>query len=218
MALKQVLRTFNQNNKRLNSIHKCGFSTNFKEINGIITEIDIFDTILDDYKSVINDQYNPYKNHCYRVINYFNLFWPINTTNNNIILEKVALSAVFHDIGLWTENTVDYIDPSVHEAQEYLKNNNKTDMIKDVSSMIDLHHKIRSIDMSEYPNNGELIETFRKSDWIDVTQGMLRFGLNKNDIKNIQITFPNLGFHDNLNRLAKQAVMNRQNPIPMYKW
>jgi hypothetical protein len=34
--------------------------------------------------------------------------------------EKIAIAGVFHDLGIWTNKTFDYIAPSVVLAREYL--------------------------------------------------------------------------------------------------
>ena len=34
---------------------------------------------------------------------------------------KIAVAAVFHDIGIWSNKTFDYLEPSVALAREYLK-------------------------------------------------------------------------------------------------
>jgi hypothetical protein len=43
----------------------------------------------------------------------------------------------------------------------------------------------------------------RKADWIDATKGNIRQGMSKAAIAKVEATFPNLGFHDTLLRLAK---------------
>jgi len=35
-------------------------------------------------------------------------------------VEKIAAAAVFHDLGIWTDRTFDYIAPSIAIAREYL--------------------------------------------------------------------------------------------------
>jgi hypothetical protein len=48
-----------------------------------------------------------------------------------------------------------------------------------------------------------VIEACRKADWIDASQGLLRKGLARPDIRAVEAVFPNLGFHATLLRLAK---------------
>jgi hypothetical protein len=54
---------------------------------------------------------------------------------------------------------------------------------------------------------------------VDATQGVRRFTLTRADVKSVQAAFPNLGFHNNLVRLAwGQFLRHPLNPLPMMKW
>ena len=35
-------------------------------------------------------------------------------------LNKGAVAVAFHDLGIWTDNTLDYLPPSVNRAKTYL--------------------------------------------------------------------------------------------------
>jgi hypothetical protein len=64
-----------------------------------------------------------------------------------------------------------------------------------------------------------LVEVFRKGDWVDATKGLRRFGLPKSLVVEVQSAFPNLGFHNNLVRIAMKEFWKRPlNPLPMMKW
>ena len=70
------------------------------------------------------------------------------------------------------------------------------DLLRDA---IHWHHKI-------YPYTGphrDIIEACRKADWIDASKGMLRKGISRAAIREVEAAFPNLGFHNTLGRLAK---------------
>ena len=41
------------------------------------------------------------------------------------------------------------------------------------------------------------------ADWIDASKGMLRKGIGRAAIREVEAAFPNLGFHNSLMRLAK---------------
>ncbi|WP_211183449.1 hypothetical protein [Thalassotalea sp. Y01] len=61
------------------------------------------------------------------------------------------------------------------------------------------HHKI-----SPYTGPHQtVIEACRKADWIDASKGMICKGLDKRIIADVEVAFPNLGFHDTLLRHAK---------------
>ena len=107
------------------------------------------------------------------------------------------------------------LEPSIALAREYLKRSGRPEWRDEISEMIDLHHKFRAVKNSRYP----LVEVFRKGDWVDATQGMRRFTLTRADVKSVQAAFPNLGFHNNLVRLAwGQFLRHPLNPLPMMKW
>jgi len=70
------------------------------------------------------------------------------------------------------------------------------DLLRDA---IHWHHKI-------LPYRGphrDIIEACRKADWIDASKGILRKGMSRGAIAEVEAEFPNLGFHDSLMRLAK---------------
>ena len=88
-------------------------------------------------------------------------------------LEKIAAAAVFHDLGIWTDRTFDYIAPSIALARTHLVAHAREDWTTEISTMISDHHKITP--SSANPNT--LVEPFRQADWIDVTGGLRGFGI-----------------------------------------
>jgi hypothetical protein len=57
--------------------------------------------------------------------------------------EKIIVAACFHDLGIWIDNTLDYILPSIPPAREYLKNRHLGDWTHEIELMISEHHKLR---------------------------------------------------------------------------
>ena len=51
-------------------------------------------------------------------------------------LEKIAVAAVFHDLGSWTNKTFDYIAPSVAVSGEYLAPQGRAEWIAEIETMI----------------------------------------------------------------------------------
>jgi predicted metal-dependent HD superfamily phosphohydrolase len=86
---------------------------------------------------------------------------------------KIEIAASFHDIGIWTDNTLDYLPPSVPPAHKYLDENGLADWAQEISEMILQHHKLRKIKDGSTP----MVELFRKGDLVDFSKGMVRFGL-----------------------------------------
>jgi hypothetical protein len=79
--------------------------------------------------------------------------------------------------------------------------------------MIAQHHKVTPI------HDNELAELFRKVDLIDVTWGLISFGIDKKRVQEIQKSFPNNGFHKTLIKWAwKQFIREPWRPVPVMKW
>lgn len=148
------------------------------------------------YKNVIGKDFYGYRNHVYRTITY-----AMHFLNNEPKFEQLVETAfVYHDIGLWTDHELAYLEPSEAVA---LADNEKYEWGLDADALrgaIHWHHKI-----SPYKGpHQQVIEACRKADWIDASKGFLRKGLSKTTIKEVEAAFPNLGFHDTLLRLAKE--------------
>jgi hypothetical protein len=88
--------------------------------------------------------------------------------DGRVDLEKIAVVAVFHDLGIWTNNTFDYIAPSVAIAREHLVARGMADWIPEIEATIADHHKVTP--SRAHPQS--LVESFRRADWIDVTRGL----------------------------------------------
>lgn len=169
----------------------------------------LIDGILEENKSSLGKDYNKYRNHVYRVF-----ILCRNLDNSELTMEKYAIASVFHDIGIWTNNTFDYLNPSIQKATEYLIQNDKEEWVEEISIMIDMHHK-----RSKYQGrHEETVETFRRADWIDVTKGRKSFKISRKVINEITNEYPNLGFHRFLIvQTLKNLFKSPLNPLPMFK-
>lgn len=177
----------------------------------IEAHIPLLERILDEWKETVGSAYVPYKNHVYRVVNFCLALHQCKQDDK----DKFVIAGCFHDLGIWTNNTVDYLMPSEELAKQYLKDNAQELWSTEIELMIDQHHKITRYRDSNYP----LVEVFRKADWVDVSMGKRAFGLSKSDVQGVLDNFPNLGFHKNLIKLAKAEFMRHPlNPLPMMKW
>ena len=120
-----------------------------------------------------------------------------------------------HDIGVWTHRTLDYLEPSRALATEHLENIGKPGWIDEIGAMVVEHHKLRSAGAS----TGPLVEPFRKADWIDVSLGLLKFGLPSAFVSEVRRIFPNAGFHKLLMRAAgRQLRTDPLHPMPMMRF
>ncbi len=167
------------------------------------------ENLLNQFSPVLGADHAKYKNHIYRV--FLNCLLADSDKNNE---EKYAIAAVFHDIGIWTHDTIDYLNPSIEQAKLFLRETCKQDRTEEITGMIYWHHKT-----TKYKGRYEkTIETFRKADWTDVSLGLKKFGIDKQKIKLNRKQFPNRGFHWFLvKRITKNFFHHPLHPLPMFK-
>ena len=171
--------------------------------------IPLLEEILGGWKKEIGDDYAGYKNHVYRMINF--CFVQNNFTDDE--REKIIIAGCFHDLGIWSDATFDYLPPSIALAENYLKKNNLGEWIPEIALMIGEHHKL-----GRYEND-PLAEVFRKGDLVDFSLGFVKCGLPKPFIKSVKDHFPNAGFHKRLAKLAGGWICRHPlNPVPVLKW
>jgi HD superfamily phosphodiesterase len=92
---------------------------------GLVTSLPTVEEVLDDHASELGRNLIAYRNHVCRVVN---LCLAI-IGESRIELEKIAVAGVFHDLGIWTNNTFDYIAPSVAIARKHLAARGMADWI-----------------------------------------------------------------------------------------
>jgi len=170
---------------------------------------DTIETSMKWFKPAIGKDETKYKNHVYRV--FLNCLLMDEDKNNE---EKYAIAAVFHDIGIWTDHTIDYLDPSIKQAKHYLIETNRQEWIAEINSMIFWHHKTKKYK----GHHTQTTETFRKADWMDVSLGLLTYGNDKKRIRSNRKTYPNAGFHWFLfKKIFSNFFRHPLNPLPMFK-
>jgi hypothetical protein len=174
----------------------------------LLTRIPTIDDVLDDHATALRDDFVGYRNHVYRIVN---LCVAISGRSE---LEKIAVAAVFHDLGIWTNHTFDYIAPSITLAHDYLVARARQDWIAEVEGMIANHHKITP--STGFPDS--LIEGFRRADWIDVTRGLRGFGVPRPFVTQLLATWPSAGFHWRLVTLTLERFRSHPlTPLPMVR-
>ena len=80
---------------------------------GLLTSLPTVEQVLGNHASELGHDFIGYRNHVYRVVN----LCVAILGNSRGELEKIAVAAVFHDIGIWTNHTFDYIAPSATRAR-----------------------------------------------------------------------------------------------------
>jgi hypothetical protein len=176
----------------------------------VLTTVPRLDEVLQHHASALGNDFVAYRNHTYRVINFCSAL----STDDPVALEKMAIAAAFHDLGIWTDKTFDYLPPSERLAQAYLLKIGKAEWSSEIKAMIHEHHKIRRY----LSNPNWLVEAFRRADSIDVSLGIITFGLPRRFVREVRSAFPNAGFHKRLIQLSIQRLLSHPlNPLPMYR-
>lgn len=167
----------------------------------IIDHSDRVESLFAPYREIIGDDYPAYRGHVYRAITYAMHF----LNGDEEVRPLVETVFVYHDIGLWTENELAYLEPSEAYA---LADNVKYGWGFDpqlLKGAIHWHHKV-------FPYRGpnqQIVEAVRKGDWIDATNGKFRKGLSKAQVKAVQDAIPNYDFGNVLQRLAGDLGGNK---------
>lgn len=174
------------------------------------TRLTLLDDILADWREVIGDDFDGYRNHCQRMVNCCLAL----RACSDVERQKLMIAAAFHDIGIWTANTLDYLPPSVTPAMQYLKDKGLEAWSEEISLMITEHHKLSAYDDPRFP----LVELFRQGDLVDFSLGFIRYRLPRKFLRQLKREFPNAGFHKRLLQLASSwFVRHPLNPAPMMK-
>jgi hypothetical protein len=154
------------------------------------------DQLLARYEQAIGKDFPGYRNHVYRAVTYAMHFLEDCAEYE----QMVETAFVYHDIGLWTDHALAYLEPSEAVA---IADNEKYGWGLDpdlLCGAIHWHHKV----LRYRGAHQKVIEACRKADWIDASKGTIRKGMSNAAIAEVHSAFPNLGFHDSLLRLAKE--------------
>ncbi|MBO9716148.1 MAG: hypothetical protein J7507_04905 [Pseudoxanthomonas sp.] len=176
----------------------------------MIVDLPVVDSVLERHAERIAADLPAYRNHVYRLINLMDAMAPIGANE----YPAVATAAVFHDIGLWTAGTWDYLPPSVAAAEQWLREAGQAALVPLVRAMIENHHKLLPCPAGTDPR----VENFRRADWCDVSLGLRRGGVPAARYRQILGHFPAHGFHRRLLALGVQLGWRRPwRPLPMFR-
>jgi hypothetical protein len=146
----------------------------------------------------IGEDFAPYRNHCLRVLTFTKYFLPddvIATIPNAMELAAVALA--YHDVGLWTDHDLNYLDPSRNQLDRAIETQYSAFEKETMDQIILQHHKYTDY-ISLSPSQNALINAVRKADWTDATMGLIRFGLPTVLLEAAYDQVKEAGFHEML--------------------
>ncbi|MDA2891965.1 hypothetical protein PDG61_13655 [Mycolicibacterium sp. BiH015] len=171
----------------------------------IITDHPVVDAALERFRDAVGPDFDRYRNHVYRGLNYQRWLMGIDD-----VPADVALAWALHDVGIWTSGW-DYLPPSLRHVAELADEFGISDTSR-ATAMVGWHHKLRGC-----PD--PWTETFRVADRIDVSHGLIRSGVPRAGITGVVHAFPYHGFHALLIRTAAAWTKRHPlNPLPMLRW
>lgn len=151
-----------------------------------------------------------YSGHAYRVLNYSRRI--LGTTRED---EMLAVASAFHDIGIWTDGTFDYLPPSITHARAFVEERLPHLSTETVRDIIANHHVLRRIREGA---SASTVESFRLADRVDVSRGLLGAGLDAAFRREVTSAFPYAGFHGVLLRTALRWMLRHPlRPLPMLR-
>ena len=172
----------------------------------IHARVPLLDDLLEAHRAALGGDYAAYRNHCCRV---YHLAVELAGAAR---ADLIAVACAFHDLGIWTDGTFDYLAPSAQRARRWLHEQGRAADADRVAAMIEYHHKLTPYTADP------LVEAFRRADWIDVSLGALCFGVPRVHVQALQRAFPDAGFHWRLVQLtARQLAREPWRPLPMFR-
>lgn len=176
----------------------------------VLARIPTLDTVLGAFAGALGRDFEAYRNHAYRVAN----LCVAQSSRDAAQVEKIAIAAAFHDLGIWTASTFDYLRPSVDLASAHLAASGRSDWTLEITEMILQHHKV-----SRYRDNPHwLVEPFRRADWTDVSRGFITCGVPRTVVREVLAAWPSAGFHKRLLQLELRRLRSHPwHPLPMVR-
>jgi hypothetical protein len=153
------------------------------------------DRLLEPHRAALGADYDGYRNHILRTLSYA-YHWK---KGQRKVMEAAL---VYHDLALWTDKRLDYIQPSVALMRAELGASRTsdgereyTDEELDVAEAIILqHHKL-----TPYAGpHAVVVNAVRKADWLDATRGLVRADMPADNIALVKQELPPAGFYSSL--------------------
>lgn len=161
----------------------------------------LVDIILQENASALGEARDGYRNHIKRVLTYALHLLPADAGYR----EEMEVALAYHDLGVWTHGTLAYLEPSIDSC---LNDPVVAELGLDrnlITNIIEYHHKFTSF----RGPNADIVNAVRKGDWIDVTRGRMKKGVDESFILKTMQAHPDLGFRAALRTALKRNYQSR---------
>jgi len=99
----------------------------------------LLEETLAPWKHDIGSDYPGYRNHIYRMVHFCSALRECTDDERR----KTIIAGCFHDLGIWSDRTADYLPPSIARAHRYLQQNSLEPWSAEIELLIDNHHRLR---------------------------------------------------------------------------
>lgn len=169
------------------------------------------EALLEPFRDDLGRQYDAYRNHVLRQRALCDLLGAEKCESDTRL--ALTIAAAFHDLGIWTDKTWDYLEPSLAIADGWLTANGRDDLRPLVARLIREHHGLRARGSADDP-----VEIFRRADVIEVGLGLRRYGVSFASYRELLREHPTHGFHRFLiGQFFKNLIRHPLKPAPMFK-
>ena len=167
----------------------------------IVSRCERVEALLTAFQEPLGRDFDAYRGHVYRAITYAMRF----LDDDEAFRPLIETAFVYHDIGLWTDRELAYLEPSEALA---LADNERYGWGLDPTLLRNTIHWHHRITPCRGPN-ARVVEAARKADWIDASGSRRRMGLPKAEVRAVEEAIPSYDFADVLQRLAGDLGGNR---------
>jgi hypothetical protein len=150
----------------------------------ILRSLPLVDEILESHRQRAHGDdagYATYRAHVYRVVNFARALAPQGPDCD----DKLAIAAAFHDLAAF--DTLDYLVPSIEAQDAWLQETGRQNWSDELALIVAEHHRLSRYGPTR--PHAPLVEAFRRADLVDVSQGLIRFGIPKSYVKEVRAAF-----------------------------
>lgn len=162
----------------------------------IITSSTTVERYLVPFKEQLGHDYDGYRNHVYRTLSY--ALHHLGGTHA-AKRKQIEEALVYHDLGLWTDDDLAYLEPSWARAERDLRSKLSEEDLQLVRDIIRYHHKFTPFSRGKH---ADVVDAVRKADWCDSTHGLVSKGMSSDNIAKAFAELPERGFYSILARFG----------------
>ena len=150
----------------------------------ILRGIPLAEEILESHRHLARGDdagYDAYKAHVYRVVNFARALTPDVPDRD----DNLAIAAAFHDLAAF--ETLDDLVPSIQAQDVWLQQTRRETWSDELALIVAEHHRLSGYGPAR--PYAPLVEAVRRADLVDVSQGLIRFGIPSSYVKEVRAAF-----------------------------